>query len=155
MQNKDSPIEANWVDRGYSCKAFILAILHTLTVLKIVPDDQLVAKIFINNQDIGFVKENMPVDVRLDPFPFSEFGDVKGTLIWIGSDIVPTDQMNPSYRFPAKIKLDKQTLSINSQEIRLQSGMPLSANIKIRDRTVISLFTDFFFKNSVSLNHVR
>ncbi|MCX5964561.1 MAG: HlyD family efflux transporter periplasmic adaptor subunit [Cyanobacteria bacterium] len=125
------------------------------TVLKIVPDDQLVAKIFINNQDIGFVKENMAVDVRLDSFPFSEFGDVKGTLIWIGSDVVPPDQMNPSYRFPAKIKLEKQTLSINGREIRLQSGMSLSANIKIRDRTVISLFTDFFFKNSESLNHVR
>jgi HlyD family secretion protein len=125
------------------------------TVLKIVPDDQLVAKVFITNQDIGFVKENMPVDVRLDSFPFSEFGDVKGKLIWIGSDAIPPDQTNPTYRFPAKVQIEKQSLNVNGREIRLQSGMSLSANIKIRDRTVISLFTDFFVKNTESLKFVR
>jgi hemolysin D len=125
------------------------------SILKIVPDDQLVAKVYITNQDIGFIKENMPVDVRLDSFPFSEFGDVKGKLIWIGSDALPPDQSNPTYRFPAKIAIEKQSLNVNGREIRLQSGMSLSANIKIRNRTVISLFTDFFFKNTESLKYVR
>jgi len=125
------------------------------SVLKIVPDDQLVAKIYITNQDIGFVKEGMPVDVRLDSFPFSEFGDIKGTLISIGSDALPPDQANPTYRFPAKVTIEKQALNVNGREIRLQSGMSLSANIKIRDRTVISLFTDFFVKNTESLKFVR
>ena len=125
------------------------------SVLKIVPDDQLVAKVYITNQDIGFVKENMPVDVRIDSFPFSEFGDVKGKLIWIGSDALPPDQANPVYRFPAKVQIEKQSLNVNGREIRLQSGMSLSANIKIRDRTVISLFTDFFVKNTESLKFVR
>jgi HlyD family secretion protein len=125
------------------------------SVLKIVPDDQLVAKIYITNQDIGFVKEGMPVDVRLDSFPFSEFGDIKGTLTSIGSDALPPDQANPTYRFPAKVTIEKQALNVNGREIRLQSGMSLSANIKIRDRTVISLFTDFFVKNTESLKFVR
>jgi HlyD family secretion protein len=127
----------------------------TESVLKIVPDDQLVAKVYITNQDIGFVKEGMPVDVRLDSFPFSEFGDVKGKLSWIGSDALPPDQANPYYRFPAKVEIEKQSLKINDREIRLQSGMSLTANIKIRDRTVISLFTDFFVKNTESLKFVR
>jgi hemolysin D len=126
------------------------------SVLKIVPDDQLVAKIFITNQDIGFVKEGMPVDVRLDSFPFSEFGDIKGKLVWIGSDALPPDQANPTYRFPAKVQIEKQAIKINeNRKINLQSGMSLTANIKIRDRTVISLFTDFFFKNTESLKYVR
>jgi hemolysin D len=126
------------------------------SVLKIVPDDQLVAKIFITNQDIGFVQEGMPVDVRLDSFPFSEFGDIKGKLTWIGSDAIPPDQSNPTYRFPAKVQLEKQAIKINdSRKINLQSGMSLTANIKIRNRTVISLFTDFFVKNTESLKFVR
>lgn len=126
------------------------------SVLKIVPDDQLVAKIFITNQDIGFVREGMPVDVRLDSFPFSEFGDIKGKLVWIGSDALPPDQANPTYRFPAKVQIEKQAIKINeNRKINLQSGMSLTANIKIRDRTVISLFTDFFFKNTESLKYVR
>ena len=125
------------------------------SVLKIVPDDQLIAKVYITNQDIGFVKENMPVDVRIDSFPFTEFNDIKGKLIWIGSDALPPDQVNPVYRFPAKVKLDKQSISVNGLEIPLKPGMSLTANIKIRERTVISLITDFFVKNTDSLKFMR
>jgi hemolysin D len=127
----------------------------TETVLKIVPDDSLIAKVYITNQDIGFIKEGMPVDVRIDSFPFSEFGDIKGELFQIGSDALPPDQANPTYRFPAKVKMKSQTLKVNDREIKLQSGMSITANIKIRDRTIISLFTDFLSKNTESLNHVR
>jgi HlyD family secretion protein len=80
---------------------------------------------------------------------------VKGKLIWIGSDALPPDQANPVYRFPTKVQIEKQSLNVNRREIRLQSGMSLAANIKIRDRTVISLFTDFFVKNTESLKFVR
>jgi HlyD family secretion protein len=124
-------------------------------VLKIVPDEMLVVKVFIGNQDIGFVKEGMAVDVRIDSFPFTEFGDVKGKLISIGSDALPPDQANPTYRFPAKVQLEKQYLETNGRKINLQSGMSLTANIKIRDRTVMSLFTDFFVTNTEKLKFVR
>jgi HlyD family secretion protein len=124
-------------------------------LLKVVPDDVLTAKVFITNRDIGFVKEGMNVDVRVDSFPFSEFGDVKGKLVWIGSDALPPDQVHPYYRFPAKVQLEKQSLLINGREVPLQSGMSLSTNIKVRDRTVMSIFTDLFTKNVESLKFVR
>ncbi|MCU0548670.1 MAG: HlyD family efflux transporter periplasmic adaptor subunit [Leptolyngbya sp. Prado105] len=127
----------------------------TEPVLKIVPEDALVAKVSITNQDIGFVREGMSVDVRIDSFPFSEFGDIKGTLSWIGSDALPPTQIQPLYTFPAKIKLDRQTLTTNGRSISLQSGMSLNANIKLRKRTVISIVTDQFAKMTESLNHVR
>ena len=124
-------------------------------VLKIVPSDALVAKVSITNQDIGFVREGLAVDVRIDSFPFSEFGDVKGTLTWIGSDALPPTQIQPYYTFPAKVKLERQALQINDRKIALQSGMSLNANIKIRQRTVMSIFTDQFTKFAESLNYVR
>jgi HlyD family secretion protein len=124
-------------------------------VLKIVPSEALVAKVSITNQDIGFVREGLPVDVRIDSFPFSEFGDVKGTLNWIGSDVLPPTQIQPYYTFPAKIKLQRQALQINGRKIALQSGMSINANIKIRQRTVMSIFTDQFTKLVESLNYVR
>lgn len=125
------------------------------SILKIVPDDSLVAKVFITNKDIGFVKEGMNVDVRLDTFPFSEFGDIKGELVWIGSDALPPDKIHNFYRFPAKIRLLRQSLLINGREVSLQSGMSVNANIKVRQRTVISIFTDLFTKKIESLKFVR
>jgi HlyD family secretion protein len=127
----------------------------TEAILKIVPEDALIAKVSITNQDIGFIREGMIVDVRIDSFPFSEFGDIKGNVTWIGSDALPPTQIQPLYTFPAKIKLERQALSTNGRQISLQSGMSLNANIKVRKRTVISILTDQFAKVSESLNHVR
>jgi len=124
-------------------------------VLKIVPDNSLVAKVFITNKDIGFVEEGMTVDVRIDSFPYSEFGDVEGKLVQIGSDVLPPDEVYPFYRFPAEIKLDRQYISIEEREVALQSGMSVSANIKVRKRTVISIFTDLFVKKVDSLKSSR
>jgi hemolysin D len=127
----------------------------TEPILKIVPNDKLIAKVFITNKDIGFVKEGMTVDVRIDSFPFSEFGDIKGTLVSIGSDTLPPDQIYPFYRFPAKVELDSQQLNVNGRNIVLQSGMGLNANIKIRDRTVMSIFADMFSSSIENFKNVR
>ncbi|MDX2216137.1 MAG: HlyD family efflux transporter periplasmic adaptor subunit [Oculatellaceae cyanobacterium bins.114] len=128
-------------------------------ILKIVPSNALVAEVYITNQDIGFVSEGMPVDVRIDSFPFSEFGDIKGTVTNIGSDALPPDQINPYYRFPAQITLDQQFLRVSdgqvNQDVQLQSGMSVTANIITRDRTVLSIFTDLFSRRIESLKTVR
>jgi HlyD family secretion protein len=125
-------------------------------ILKIVPADDLVAEVLITNKDIGFVRDKMKVDVRIDSFPFSEFGDIKGEVVWVGSDALPPDQTHPYYRFPAKIRLDRQSLDVKGKSISLQSGMSISANIKVREeRRVISLFTELFTKQIESLKEVR
>lgn len=124
-------------------------------ILKVVPNNALVAEVYVTNQDIGFVREGMPVDVRVDSFPFSEFGDIKGELVQIGSDALPPDQVYPFYRFPVKVEFDQQSLMVNGTEIPLQSGMSVTANIITRDRTVLSIFTDLFSKRIESLKTVR
>lgn len=125
-------------------------------VLTIVPDNDLVAQIFITNKDIGFVHPGMKADVRIDSFPFSEYGDIKGQLTWVGSDALPPDQTHQFYRFPAKIRLDRQTLKLQDKNITLQSGMSISANIKVREnRTVMSLFTEMFNKQADNFKQVR
>ncbi|WP_315784922.1 HlyD family efflux transporter periplasmic adaptor subunit [Fischerella sp. JS2] len=124
-------------------------------ILKIVPNQSLVAKVFITNRDIGFVKEGMNVDVRIDSFPYSEFGDVKGKLVWVGSDALPPDNIYPFYRFPAKVVLERQYLMISDRQVNLQSGMSVSTNIKLRKRNVASIFTDLFTKKMESLKFVR
>jgi HlyD family secretion protein len=124
-------------------------------VLKIVPGDSLVARVYITNRDIGFVSEGMDVDVRIDSFPFSEFGDIEGKLVWIGSDALPPDEIRREYTFPAKIELDSQALQVNGRDINLQSGMSVSVNIITRKRTVLSIFLDMFRSKIDSLTTSR
>ncbi|MGK7881305.1 MAG: HlyD family efflux transporter periplasmic adaptor subunit [Crocosphaera sp.] len=125
-------------------------------LLRIVPDDNLIAEVNITNQDIGFVRVGQKVDVRIDSFPFSEFGDIKGEVISIGSDALEPDEIYQYYRFPAKVELDHQSLKTADREIPLQSGMSITANIKVREnRTVLSLITELFNKKVESLKQVR
>lgn len=157
MNLKYQEIKAPVAGKVFELKAHTPGFVASSTepILKIVPTDKLIAKVYITNKDIGFVKEGMTVDVRIDSFPFSEFGDIKGKLVSIGSDALPPDQIYPFYRFPAKVELDSQQLNVQGRNIALQSGMGVNTNIKIRDRTVMSIFADMFSSSVESLKNVR
>jgi HlyD family secretion protein len=152
-QELKAPVSGTVFELKPSAAGFVIN--TTDPILKIVPDDTLVAKVYLTNKDIGFLKEGMPVDVRVDSFPYSEFGDVKGKLTWIGSDALPPEQIRPFYSFPAKVKLERQSLVINGRTVFLQSGMSISTNIRVRQRTVMSIFTDLFSEKTDSLKNVR
>ncbi len=129
---------------------------QTEPLLKIVPDDNLVAEVDVTNEDIGFVRTGQKADIRIDSFPFSEFGDIKGEVISIGSDALEPNEIHRFYRFPVKVELDQQFLTTRDRDIDLQSGMSVSVNIKVREnRTVISLVTELFSKKVESLKQVR
>jgi multidrug efflux pump subunit AcrA (membrane-fusion protein) len=124
-------------------------------VLKIVPNDGLRAEVFVTNKDIGFIEQGMPVDIRIDTFPFSEFGDIKGRIINIGSDALPPDEVHQYYRFPVTVEMDGQTIRASGRDIPLQAGMSVTANIITRDRTIMSIFTDQFTRQIDNLKTVR
>ncbi|PSF38790.1 hemolysin secretion protein D [Aphanothece hegewaldii CCALA 016] len=126
-------------------------------LLKIVPKDHLIAEVDITNADIGFVRIGQKADIRIDSFPYSEYGDIKGEVIWVGTDALPPDEIHRDYRFPARIRLDQQSLRLkDANSGPLQSGMSVSANIKINEnRTVLSLFTELFSKKVDTLKEIR
>ena len=126
----------------------------TQPLLEIVPDDALIAEVYIPSKERGFVRSGMDVDVRVDSFDFSEFGDIPGKLIWVGADALEPDQKHPYARYPAKIKLQQQFMEVNGQPMALESGMAIQVNIKERKRRVISVFSGFLTKKLDTLKGV-
>ncbi len=109
-------------------------------VMKIVPFSALQAKVEIESSDIGFVRVGRPADISIDSFPATDFGVLLGTVKGIGSDALPPDERNQTYRFPATIALDTQQLKLKSgKSLPLQVGMSLTANIKLRKVTYLQL----------------
>jgi multidrug efflux pump subunit AcrA (membrane-fusion protein) len=121
----------------------------------IIPGEDLVAEVFLTNKDIGFIREGLPAVVRIDTFPFREFGEVNGTLSYLAADSLPANEEFKYPRFPAKIKLESQFLSHNGERLALKSGMAVTVNIQVRDRTLLSILTDEFAKPFDSLKSVR
>jgi hemolysin D len=116
-----------------------------LPILKIVPSDDLVARIFISNRDIAFIKKGQRAKIRVDAYPYNEFGELSGIIDSIGSDVLEPNQEYDFYRFPVTIKLDAPFILRKNKQLPLITGMSLSANMVLRSRPVISLFTEKLF----------
>ena len=125
------------------------------TVLKLVPENKLQAKVSISNADIGFVEIGMPVTVAVDSFPAGEFGYLNGTLTSLASDALKPDQNNSVYHFPATVSLKQQEVLAGDKSLNLQSGMSVVANIKLRSRPVISIISDLFVKQLDGVKRFR
>ncbi|MGZ5537663.1 MAG: HlyD family efflux transporter periplasmic adaptor subunit [Chthoniobacterales bacterium] len=124
-------------------------------LLKLVPSENLIAKAFLANKDVGFAREGMKARVRIDSFPFREFGDIGGTVSSIGSDALAPTQVTPYYSFPARIELDDQHLIVRGQRVKLQSGMAVTVNMQVRKRSVLSLVIDLLLRPAEKLREVR
>ena len=124
-------------------------------LLKIVPSKRLQANISVSNADIGFLKLGMPVDISVDSFPSGEFGYIDGILESVGADALPPDEKSQFYRFPASVQLQQQTVEVGKTPLNLQSGMAITANIRVRSRPVISLVTDLFTRQIEGIKRFR
>jgi len=124
-------------------------------VMKIVPYNNLKAKVEIESSKIGFVKVGKPVDLSIDSFPSSDFGVLQGTVKRIGSDALPPDQLKQTYRYPAEIELQSQQLKLkNGASLPLQVGMSLTANIKLRKVSYLQLLLGEFKNKADSLKQL-
>jgi hemolysin D len=151
-----SPIEGTIFDVKVKGPGFVISgNTTTQPLMTIVPKGKLIAKVFITNRDIGFVKEGMPVEVKVDTFPNLEFGSIKGKLINIGSDALPPTQERPFYAFPAKVELESQEFDIGGRKIPLQAGMSVNTSILIRKRSVMTIFLSQFTNKVDSFKYVR
>ncbi len=131
------------------------AVTEGEVLLKIVPDGDLEAKVFLTNKDVGFLTPNMKAEIRVDAFPFTQFGSIKGVLKSIGQESLPPDQQNSQSRFPALVELNKQFLQLNDKKYKLKSGQSVSVNLIVRDKPLITLLTDSIEKAFDSLRGIE
>ena len=125
------------------------------TLVKVVPGGVLEAKVYLSNRDVGFVKQGMPAQIRVDTFPFTQFGSISGSLKMIGTLPLPPDEQNPQPRFPAYVTLDRDYLSRGSQRFPVSSGQSVQVNLILREKRVITLLTDATDKMFDSLRRIR
>jgi HlyD family secretion protein len=125
------------------------------TLVKVVPGGVLEAKVFLTNRDVGFVKGGMPAQIRVDTFPFTQFGAIPGSLKAVGTLPQPPDEQNPQPRFPAYVSLDRDYLSRGSQRFPVSSGQSVQVNLILREKRVITLLTDAAEKMFDSLRRIR
>ena len=124
-------------------------------IMKIIPNDAAKAQVFVSNRDIGFVSLEQDSQVRVDAYPFTKFGDLEGKVSSIGADVLEPDSTNPNYRFPVTITLNSPVLRSRGRELPLKPGMSVQANLRLREKRLISIVTDLFARNVEGLKTLR
>lgn len=141
-QRIKAPVNGVVFDLKPSVPGYVVSGNMPEAIVKIVPTDNLVARIAITNRDIGFIKIGQKAQVRVDAFPYNEFGDVKGSIGKIGSDVLPPDETYNFFRFPVTVDMERNFLDYRGRKLQLLSGMSVTVNIILRQRSVISIFTE-------------
>ena len=110
----------------------------------------------VESRSIGYIRVGIPADISIDSYPATDFGVIEGEVTQIGSDALPpVPSSAKGYRFPTIIALDSQKLKQkNGNELPLQVGMSLTANIKLRKVTYLQLLLGSFRDKADSLREL-
>ena len=125
------------------------------TILTIIPQKGLKAEVFVANKDIGFIEKGQKAQIRVDAFPFTQYGELRGTVNQIGADALPPDDKAGFYRYLVKLSINQPFLEHKGNKIPLRSGMAITANLKLRDKRVISLISDMLVDQTESIKGIR
>ena len=124
--------------------------------MTLVPQNGLKARILVSNKDIGFVKAGQSAQIRVDAFPFTRYGELTGSVAQIGADALPPDSTTTNkYVFPVVLSLNSSVLENKGVKIPLRSGMSVTANLRLRDKRLISLVSDMLVDQSDSVRSIR
>ncbi len=115
-------------------------------LMQIVPEDaKLEFEVYADNKDIGFIKVGQEAEVKVETFNFQKFGMYKAEVLEISADAVnePNNQQRDK---KYKLILDPTSNNINvyGQPAKIEVGMNVSAEIKIKDKRIIDFFLDPF-----------
>jgi hemolysin D len=126
------------------------------TLLQVVPNESLIVRVQVANADVANIRVGMPVDVRVDAYPFTEYGAVTGVVTKVGSEAVAlSTQPGAPTVFPVEVRLDQQFLERGNDRFTLMPGMSLAANIQVRERAPISYVAEELIKAFDSMQSVR
>jgi hemolysin D len=101
------------------------------------------------NEDIGFVRSQLPVKLKFSTFTFQKYGMVDGTVEQVSADANETpgqesnvnmangDSSNSRLAYKALVALKNQKLDVEGHSYFLAPGMRVSAEIRLGTRSVI------------------
>lgn len=121
------------------------------TLMIIVPDNaNPVVEARIQNKDIGFIREGQPVRVKIEAYPFTDYGVVPGVVESISRDAVDTGESSGTEQrdrngrtvqlglvYTTRIRLLRRNVRVDGRDRPIGLGLAVQAEIKTGDRRVV------------------
>lgn len=108
-------------------------------LISIVPaKSPLLVKATLSNRDVGFVREGMPVSLKIDTFDFQKYGILKGKVKQVSKDSIEDPKLGPIYE--VYIIPLTTSLKVEGKDININTGMTTTGEIKVGTRHIIEFF---------------
>ncbi|KVU22046.1 hypothetical protein WK65_19365 [Burkholderia ubonensis] len=105
-------------------------------LMQVVPENGMVeVEAFLENKDVGFIREGQRVAVKIDAFDYTKYGTVPAHVSHVSRDAIQDEKRGLIYS--VKVALDSPMIDVDGQSVRLTSGMSASVEIKTGTRRVI------------------
>jgi multidrug efflux pump subunit AcrA (membrane-fusion protein) len=115
-------------------------------IMELLPtDSDLILEAKVMPSDVAFVHVGLPVSVKLDAFDSSIYGALDGKVTYVSPDALTQSDPRAGeivfYRVRVRVVAAAKTQNPKSKEIVVQPGMTGIAEIKTRERTVLTYLT--------------
>jgi hemolysin D len=105
-------------------------------LMVVVPSaDEVEVEAQILNRDIGFIREGQPVRVKLEAFPFTDYGLIEGEVASISRDAIEDEKRGLIYA--VRIRLARRTIMVAGREMPIGPGLAVQAEIRTGARRII------------------
>lgn len=113
------------------------------TIMQIVPTDSgMEVEAYVGNSDIGSINVGDKAAIKVNAYPYSDYGIVDGELTYISDAAISN---NGSYVYLVKVKILSENMS--ERKMKLITGMMASIEIKTGKRSVMDYFLEPLRKN--------
>lgn len=92
----------------------------------------------VENKDVGFVKEGQPVEIKVETFPFTLYGTIRGQVLSVSDDAVPIEKVGLVYT--SRVSMERSTIQVEGKQVNLSPGMAVTVEIKTGQRRVMEYF---------------
>lgn len=111
------------------------------TLVEVAPQGaKLILSATVPNQEAGFVTKGMPVKIKLDAYPYQDYGVIQGTVKSISSDAKSDEKLGEVYKLD--IALDKNYINEEGKQVQFKAGQTATADIIIRHRRIADILID-------------
>jgi len=122
----------------------------TILMTLVPQNEDMLAEVWVSNQDVGFVRPGQEVKLKLTAFTFQKYGMLEGMVRQVSADATEAPSANTrsdalggrdrpmgplAYR--ASVALKTQSLTAEGENYALAPGMQVAAEINLGTRTVL------------------
>jgi multidrug efflux pump subunit AcrA (membrane-fusion protein) len=96
----------------------------------------------VRNRDIGRIEPGLAAKLKIDAYPFQDFGVVPAQLVAIEAGAVRDPEIGSAYR--VRLAPGRDTIRVRGKTVPLRSGLTLTADIVTERKTVLSVLLEPF-----------